>query len=422
MINRNRPAGFVLVALAIAAGMSPRIFIRAVAAQSGSASKVPIFEVDTTWPQLPNNWVLGNVSKVVVDQHDNVWFIHRPRNPALKVPEGKAAAPPVLEFDANGKFIQAWGGPGTGYDWPDTEHNIFVDHKDNVWISGSSPNNSKTTESDDMLLKFNNKGKFLLQVGGRSVSNGNKDTKSVNKPGDLFVSAKTNEVYVADGYGNRRVIVFDADTGAFKRTWAAFGKPVEDVPGSGGRGPGGGPAVVAGAPVAEGGGGGTPRALDTDGPGSPNFALPHGVLLSNDDILYVVDRSNRRVQLFTSEGKYLTQLFVNRAGPSGGSASGLAFSPDKGQQFLYISDYGNSHVVVVDRKKLEVLYQFGKRGAQPGNFQGIHHIAVDSKGNLYAAEVAPGARVQRFIFKGLSSTLPPNALTAAELAPNPPKP
>ena len=215
MINRNRPAGFVVIALAIAAGMSPRIFIRAAAAQSGSASKVPVFEVDTTWPQLPNNWVLGNVSKVVVDQHDNVWFIHRPRNPALKVPEGKAAAPPVLEFDANGKFIQAWGGPG-GYDWPDTEHNIFVDNKDNVWISGSSPNNSKTTESDDMLLKFNNKGKFLLQVGGRSVSNGNKDTKSVNKPGVLFVSAKTNEVYVADGYGNRRVIVFDADTGAFK--------------------------------------------------------------------------------------------------------------------------------------------------------------------------------------------------------------
>ncbi len=423
MINKNRLAGFVVIALAIAAGMSPRIFIRAAAAQSGSTSKVPVFEVDTNWPQLPNNWVLGNVSKVVVDQHDNVWFIHRPRNPALKVPEGKAAAPPVLEFDANGKFIQAWGGPG-GYDWPDTEHNIFVDHKDNVWISGSSPNNSKTTESDDMLLKFNNKGKFLLQVGGRSVSNGNKDTKSVNKPGDLFVSAKTNEVYVADGYGNRRVIVFDAETGAFKRMWAAFGKPVEDVPGSGGRGAGGGPAVVAGAPVAEGGtpAGGAPRALDTEGPGSPNFALPHGVLLSNDDILYVVDRSNRRVQLFTPEGKYLTQLFVNRAGPSGGSASGLAFSPDKDQQFLYISDYGNSHVVVVDRKKLEVLYQFGKRGAQPGNFQGIHHIAVDSKGNLYAAEVAPGARIQRFIFKGLSSTLPPNALTAAELAPNPPKP
>jgi DNA-binding beta-propeller fold protein YncE len=145
----------------------------------------------------------------------------------------------------------------------------------------------------------------------------------------------------------------------------------------------------------------------------------HGVLVSNDDIVYVVDRSNRRVQLFTPAGEYLKQVFINRAGPASGSASGLAFSPDKEQRFLYISDYGNSHVVVVDRKSLEVLYQFGKRGAEPGNFQGIHHIAVDSKGNLYAAEVAPGARAQRFVFKGMSSTLPANALTAAELAPKP---
>ena len=162
-------------------------------------------------------------------------------------------------------------------------------------------------------------------------------------------------------------------------------------------------------------------ALDTEGPGSPKFASPvHGVLVSNDNIVYVVDRSNRRVQLFTPDGKYLKQFFVNRAGPSGGSASGLAFSPDKDQQFLYVSDYGNSHIVVVDRKKLEILYQFGKRGAQPGNFQGIHHMAADSKGNLYAAEVAPGARAQKFTFKGLSSTLPPNALTPADLAPRQP--
>jgi DNA-binding beta-propeller fold protein YncE len=128
------------------------------------------------------------------------------------------------------------------------------------------------------------------------------------------------------------------------------------------------------------------------------------------------------VQLFTPAGKYIKQIFINRAGPAGGSASGLAFSPDKEQQFLYISDYGNSHVVVVDRKKLEILYQFAKRGAEPGNFQGIHHIAVDSKGNLYAAEVAPGARAQKFVFKGFSSTMPANALTPADLAPKPAKP
>ena len=382
MRKRHWLAGLGLVGCVIAGGASLRVMGRAAAAPPPSGQMVPVFEVDAAWPKLPNDWVLGNVSKIVVDRHDNVWLIHRPRTVAA----GKMAAPPVVELDANGKFVQAWGGDGAGYDWPDAEHNIFVDHKDNVWISGSSPSGqSKTKRSDDMIDKFTNKGKVLLEIGGRSVSKGSTDPKSVNKPGDLFVSAKTNE----------------------------------DDPDSGGPGASGGPLNAEGA--AEGGG--APRTLDTEGDGSPKFASPvHGVLLSNDNILYVVDRSNRRVQLFTPEGKYLTQVFINRAGPAAGSASGLAFSPDKDQQFLYISDYGNSHVVVLDRKKLTVLYQFGKRGATPGDFQGIHHIAVDSKGNLYAAEVAPGARAQKFNFKGMSPTLPANALSATDLAPKPAKP
>jgi hypothetical protein len=377
--------------------------------QRASAPIVPQYQPDPSFPHLPNDWALGNVSDVAVDLHDNVWIIHRPRTVAAE----KTAAPPVLEFDATGKFLQAWGGEGAGYDWPDAEHNIFVDHKDSVWISGSSPGGqSKTTRSDDMLLRFDNKGKFLLQVGGRSVSLGSKDPKGVNKPGDLFVSAKTNELYVADGYGNRRVVVFDADTGAFKRMWGAFGKPPEDDPDSGGRGASGGPAGVA----AGRGRGAAPVVLDTEGDGSPKFASAvHGIVVSNDNIVYVADRSNRRVQTFTTQGKYLGQMFVNRAGPSPDSVSGFALSPDSKQAFLYIADFGNSHIVVVDRRKLEVLYQMGKRGAAPGEFQGLHHIVADSKGNLYTAEVAPGARVQRFSFKGMSSTLPPNALTAAEL-------
>jgi hypothetical protein len=396
MSGRTWLAGLALLALA----STP-------AAQGAPTGKVPTFEPDQTFPRLPNNWVLGAVAKVVVDRHDNVWMVHRPRNVAAD----KVPAPPVVEFDAAGRFLQAWGGDGAGYDWPDTEHNIFVDHKDNVWISGTSPSGqSKTTRSDDMLLKFTNQGKFLLQVGGRSVSLGSRDPKSVNKPGDLFVSAKANEVYIADGYGNRRVIVFDADTGAFKRMWGAFGNPPEDDAASGGRGASGGPLAAPGAPAAGRGRGIEPAVLDTEGPGAPRFGSPvHGVVVSNDNIVYVADRTNRRVQLFTPEGKYLRQMFVNRAGPAAESVCGFAFSPDKDQHFLYIADFGNSHIVVVDRKKLEVLYQFGKRGAAPGDFQGVHHIAVDSKGNLYAAEVAPGARIQRFVFKGLSSTLPANA-------------
>src|SRR4029077_12647207 len=183
-----------LVAFLIAAGMSSRTLGRASAAQSPNAMKVPTFEVDPAWPKLPNNWVLGNVSKVVVDKHDNVWLIHRPRT----VPADKTPAPPVVELDANGKYVQGWGGEAEGYDWPDAEHNVFVDYKDNVWISGSSPSGqSKTKRSDDMVLKFTNKGQFLLQIGGRTVSKGSNDPMSVNKPGDIFVYPKTRELYVS---------------------------------------------------------------------------------------------------------------------------------------------------------------------------------------------------------------------------------
>jgi DNA-binding beta-propeller fold protein YncE len=408
-------AGLALVAFAVVMGTSPRLLGRAAAAQGSNAGKVPTFEPDPAFPKLPDNWVLGNVAGVAIDRHDNVWMIHRPRTVAAD----KTPAPPVLEFDAAGKLLQSWGGEGAGYDWPDAEHNIFVDHKDNVWISGSSPGGqSKTTRSDDMMLKFTNTGKFLLELGGRSVSLGSKDPKSVNKPGDLFVSARTNEVYVADGYGNRRVAVFDADTGAFLRMWGAFGNPPEDDAGSGGRGASGGPlGVPAGRGTGRGAGrGAAPAVLDTEGPGPSKFGSPvHGIVVSNDNIVYVADRSNRRLQMFTPEGKYLGQMFVNRAGPSPDSVSGFALSPDKEQQFLYMADFGNSHIVVADRKNLAILYQFGTRGAGPGDFQGLHHIAVDSKGNLYTAEVAPGARAQRFVFKGMSQTLPPNAVPPSQL-------
>jgi DNA-binding beta-propeller fold protein YncE len=355
--------------------------------QRASAPMVPQYQPDPSFPHLPNDWALGNVSDVAVDLHDNIWIIHRPRT----VKAGRTSAPPVLEFDASGRFLQAWGGESSGYDWPDAEHNIVVDHRSNVWISGSSPSGqSRTTRSDDMLLKFTSSGRFLLQIGGRSMSRGSTDTGSVNKPGDVFVSAKTNEVYVADGYGNRRVIVFDADTGAFKRMWGAFGNPPADDAESGGPGPSGGP--LGAAPAAPG-----PATLDTQGPGPPRFASPvHGIVVSNDGIVYVADRHNRRVQLFTTDGRYLRQFFVNRAGPSPDSVSALALSPDRDQRLLYMADFGNSHVILADRRSLAILTQFGQRGTEPGDFQGIHQLAVDSHGTLYTAEVAPGARVQKF--------------------------
>jgi DNA-binding beta-propeller fold protein YncE len=376
--------------------------LRGLAQSPSPSALMPVFEVDPTWPQLPNNWVMGIVSSVAVDGRDHVWLLHRP----LSVDENlkSRAAPPVLHFDAQGRFVDAWGGPGQGFDWPDTPHGISVDHKNNVWITGVTFALAPKLLSDDMLLKFTAQGKFLLQIGGVNVNGGNADTKNLNRPADTFVYAKTNELFVADGYGNRRVIVFDADTGAFKRMWGAFGNTPEDGPqGVGSPSPPPAPKVL--------------PPLDTEGPGPSQFINPlHGIKISNDGLVYVADRGGRRVQVFTLDGKYVTQMFINRAGPSRQSAAGLAFSADPQQQFLYVADYGNSRVVVANRKTLEILYQFGNRGAAPGDFRSPHYLASDSKGNLYTVEVAPGNRAQRFLYKGTSSTLPPNALTPAQLA------
>jgi DNA-binding beta-propeller fold protein YncE len=399
--GRKLGAAFVCVVVVASVATGPNR--RAQAQSSPPAKRVPVFEVDPTWPKLPNNWVVGHVASVAVDRRDHVWMLHRPDT----IPEARRshAAPPVLEFDAAGKFVNAWGGPGQVFDWPDSEHGITVDYKDHVWIGGSAPvAPSLRNLDDDMILKFDNKGRFLLQIGGRTVSKGNADAKSVHQSADVFVWPKTNEAFVADGYGNRRVIVFDADTGAFKRMWGAFGNTPIDVPPA----PRGGGAAGGGANA---GGRGTAPLLDAEGPGSPQFGGPvHAVKVSNDGLVYVADRPNRRVQVFTPDGTFVTQTFINRAGPSPQSAAGLAFSPDAEQQFLYVADYGNSHIAVLERKSLQLLYQFGRRSEKPGDFQGLHHLAIDSKGHLYTGEVAPGARAQRFVFKGFSDTLPPNAI------------
>ena len=354
-------------------------------AQSAAAGQVPLFEADPAWPRIPNDWVLGTVTSVAVGTNDHVWVIHRPRSVAAD--RRAKAAPPVLEFDAAGTFVRGWGGDNAAYDWPSAEHGIFLDHQNNIWITGSNPSGGLPDQpTDNMVLKFTSTGQFLRQLGGRGKPGGNAETTHFERAADVAVFPPTNELFVADGYGNRRVAVFDADSGAFKRMWGAFGKAPDTAP----------PAPLGPPPPS------TQGSEQEQPEGAPLFANPvHSVRISRDGLVYVADRTNRRIQVFKTSGEYVTQVFINRS--ESPSACGMAFSPDPAQRFLYVADYGNSRLVVLDRQTLTVLYQFGGRGPQPGQFQGLHQLSADAKGNLYAVEVAPGNRVQKFIAKGFGA-------------------
>ena len=184
----------------------------------GSTSQAPYFEVDPLWPKpLPNHWVLGSTIGVSVDAQDHIWIVHRPgsvddnfKAAAMTPPVGRCCtpAPPVLEFDQNGNLLRHWGGPGARYEWPISNHGITVDHRGNVWIGGND-------DKDAHVLKFTRDGAFLLQIGKQGVHNGSNDREHLWRPARIFIEPTSNEAYIADGYGNRRVIVFDADTGAY---------------------------------------------------------------------------------------------------------------------------------------------------------------------------------------------------------------
>ena len=346
------------------------------------AREVPQFEVDPSWPKLPPQWVFGQVSSVSIDEQGHAWILQRPGT--VRTDQKGKAAPPVLEFDENGNYIQGWGGPGAGYDWPETEHGIYVDPKGYVWIGG----NGKT---DHHLVKFTKTGQFVMQIGRKGASKGNSDTQNVNMAADTFVYTKTNELFVADGYGNRRIIVFDADTGAFKRMWGAFGKePLDKVPPK--------PKVPEASRI---------PAKEETGPGPDHFDNPvHAARVSNDGLVYVSDRGGKRVQVFTLEGKFVNQVFIDRwcEAPhcgNGQTVASTAFSHDPEQRFLYVASRSPARVWILDRKTLEVLDSFGRPGVAPGEFYVLHHMNVDSKGNLYVTEVQDGKRAQKFVYKGM---------------------
>jgi DNA-binding beta-propeller fold protein YncE len=360
-----------LIAICIAVSM-----IAVAAAQSPGARKAasaPELQVDPFWPKpLPNNWILGQVSGVAVDKRGHVWIVQRPRSLSDRElgaqqnpPWSKCcvAAPPVIVFDQAGNVVRAWGGPGAGYEWPESEHGVFVDDTDSVWLAGNG-------NKDSQILKFTLEGKFLLQIGRSGQSKGSNDTANLGSPADINVDLAAREVYVADGYRNRRVIVFDSETGAYKRHWGAYGKtPSDDA---------------------------TPP-YDPARPPSQQFGNPvHCARLAKDGLLYVCDRTNDRFQVFRKDGTFVSEAFFEKDTRLNGSVSELAFSPDREQSLVYMVDGVNNEMRIVDRATNAILGRVGRPGRFAGQFHVVHNVAVDAQGNVYTTEVNTGQRVQKF--------------------------
>ena len=397
-VTKNRKlyvgAAFVAILLALGAGQA---LLDQTAAQ---AKQAPRFEVDPYWPKpMPNNWVMGMTIGIGISSDDHVWVIHRGNDPgnldrtelavvkegAPRVGECCNPAPPVLEFDQQGNLVGSWGGPTKDgkYDWPESNHGIVVDHKGFVWIGGNG-------QPDAHILKFTRDGKFVAQYGkaGARLAPGSAgakptyvanslDMNNFGRVAKIFIDPKANEGYVADGYFNHRVAVIDLDSGKIKRIWGAYGNPPTDE----NLGP-----------------------YDPSQPPAKQFRTPvHCAEMSNDGMVYVCDRPNDRVQIFTKEGKFVKEVFVAKETRADGSVWDIAFSKDPEQRHLYMADGVNEHVRVFDRQSMEEVYNFGYGGRQPGMFLGVHSIAVDSRGNIYTTETYTGKRLQRFLAKGMGA-------------------
>lgn len=400
-MKRNFLIGGVFVAAIIGLGVVERGLEQTAQAQA-NAKQVPIFEVDPFWPKpMPNNWVFGMTIGLGIDEKDQVWVIHRGNDPGnldrtelafppaagpgagaaaattgtTRVSECCLAAPPVVAFDQGGNVVHSWGGTTAHPDWPESNHGIVVDHKGVVWIGGNGG-------PDAHILKFTREGKFVGMIGkkgarmvdGKPVPNSH-DMNAFGRVAKIFIDPKANEAYVADGYFNKRVAVVDMDSGQIKRYWGAYGNKPDDAP--------------------------MPR-YDPKAPPAQQFRTPvHCAEMSNDGHVYVCDRPNDRIQVFTKEGKFVKEQRIFPETLSDGSVWDIAFSRDPEQRFIYVADGANEHVYILDRQSLEILSQFGTGGRQPGQFLGVHSIAVDSKGNIYTTETYTGKRLQKFVFKGM---------------------
>lgn len=345
------------------------------------AVQAPVFEVDPFWPKpLPNGWVIGSAIGVGVDSRDHVFIVHRQASLNARTEVGAAQnpptgscctpAPPVLEFDPEGNLVNSWGGPGEGYKWPESNHGISIDHLNNVWIGGNG-------QGDSHILKFSHDGKFLMQVGVPGRATDSRSMDAFGRVAKVSFDGTSNEAYVSDGYGNKRVAVIDMNTGAIKRYWGAYGNAPADT----NYGP-----------------------YNPDAPLIPQFRNPvHCAEPSNDGLVYVCDRPNNRIQVFRTTGQFVKEQQYMPRTLGDGAVWDIAFSRDAQQRFLYLADGKNERVHVIDRQTLAHLTSFGDGGRQPGQFFAVHSIATDSKGNIFTTETYEGKRVQRFVFKGVQA-------------------
>jgi sugar lactone lactonase YvrE len=348
----------------------------------------PRYRVDPFWPkQLPNDWIMGQVGGLSVDDHDHIWVLQRPLSAtpdelgAQQTPARSVccrSAPSVLEFDAEGNVIRAWGGPNYVPEWPKSEHGIWVDKQGNVWIGGNAT-------VDRQVLKFSSEGKLLLEIGHSSKApKSNQDTSILGQPAGVEVDDVAHEVYIADGYMNNRVVVYDSNTGEFKRGWGAYGIGLADIrndppyPVEGEQAP----AELRYSPA---------KALDRQ------FKNPvHCAHLSADGLVYVCDRANDRIQVFTRMGKFIKEFQIHPTTLGNGSVWAINFSHDPKQQYLLIADGEDNLVWVVRRDDGTLISSFGHNGRNAGEFHWLHQAALDSKGNYYTGEVDTGKRIQRF--------------------------
>jgi hypothetical protein len=372
-----------LVALIVALGVGQALLQNEAEAQRTSV-QAPMFEVDPFWPK-PFSGLLGMAIGVWVDDQDYVWIIHRSsatlhnneKGAELNPPIAECCrgAPPVLAFDPDGNLVRAWGGPGPGYEWPQSNHGIHIDYKGNVWIGGNG-------EKDAHILKFTKDGKFLMQVGGFGKNAGSNDLENFGRVAKIWVDPQTNEAYIADGYVNKRVAVIDADSGKMKRYWGAYGNKPDDT---------------------------NLGNYDPKAPPAQQFRNPvHCVERSNDALIYVCDRANDRLQVFRPDGTFVKEAFFAKNTLGSGSAWDIAFSRDPQQRFIFMADGQNNRVRIIVRDTLEEVTAFGDGGRQPGQFYGVHSIATDSKGNIYTTETWEGKRLQKFVYKEIGNVMAAN--------------